>query len=53
MHQLFIVKHGIYNFENMITEELAAEKVYEFAFSFELLRLKGATDSPGNPIAIR
>ena len=53
VHQLFIVKHGIYNLENIITEELAAAKVYEFAFSFAPLRLKGATGSPGNPIAIQ
>ncbi len=53
VHQLFIVKHGIYNLENIITEELAADKVYEFAFSFAPLRLKGASGSPGNPIAIR
>ena len=53
VHQLFIVKHGIYNLENIITEELAADKVYEFAFSFAPLRLKGASGSPGNPMAIR
>ena len=53
VHQLFIVKHGIYNLENIITEELVADKVYEFAFSFAPLRLKGASGSPGNPIAIR
>ncbi len=53
VHQLFIVKHGIYNLENIITEELAADRVYEFAFSFAPLRLKGATGSPGNPIVIR
>ena len=53
VHQLFIAKNGIYNLENIITEELAAAKVYEFAFSFAPLRLKGATGSPGNPIAIR
>ena len=53
VHQLFIAKHGIYNLENIITEELAAAKAYEFAFSFAPLRLKGATGSPGNPIAIR
>ena len=46
VHQLFIVKHGIYNLENIITEELAAAQVYEFAFSFAPLRLKGATGSP-------
>jgi len=30
-----------------------SEKVYEFAFVFAPLRLKGATGSPGNPIAVR
>ncbi|MCH8290590.1 cyclase family protein [Candidatus Poribacteria bacterium] len=53
VHQLFLPKNGIYNLENIITEELAADKVYEFAFIFTPLRLKGATGSPGNPIAIR
>jgi kynurenine formamidase len=53
VHQLFLTKHGIYNLENVITEKLAADKVYEFAFIFAPLRLKGATGSPGNPIAIR
>lgn len=53
VHQLFIVKNGIYNIENIITEELAKEKVYEFAFIYTPLRLKGATGSPGNPIAIK
>jgi kynurenine formamidase len=53
VHQLFIPKHGIYNLENVVTEELARDKVYEFAFIFTPLRLKGATGSPGNPIAIR
>ena len=53
VHQLFIAKNGIYNIENLITAELAADKVYEFAFIFSPLRLKGGTGSPGNPIAIR
>ena len=39
--------------ENLDLEELAKEKVYEFAFIFAPLRLKGATGSPGNPIAVR
>jgi hypothetical protein len=37
----------------MKLEELAADKVYEFAFVFAPLPLKGATGSPGNPVAIR
>jgi kynurenine formamidase len=39
--------------ENLATEALAREEVYEFAFVFAPLRMKGATGSPGNPIAVR
>jgi kynurenine formamidase len=53
VHQLLIPKNGIYIFENLVTEELARDSVYEFAFFFAPLRLKGATGSPGNPLAIR
>jgi len=53
VHQLFIPRNGIYIFENLATEELARDSVYEFAFMFAPLRLKGATGSPGNPLAIR
>ena len=53
VHQLLLVRHGIYNLENLDLEELAQDKVYEFAFVFAPLRLKGATGSPGNPIAVR
>lgn len=53
VHQLLLVRHGIYNLENLDLEALAHDKVYEFAFIFAPLRLKGATGSPGNPIAVR
>ncbi len=53
VHQLLLVQHGIYNLENLDLEELARDRVYEFAFIFAPLRLKGATGSPGNPIAVR
>ena len=53
VHQLFIPRNGIYIFENLVTEELARDSAYEFAFIFAPLRLKGATGSPGNPLAIR
>ena len=53
VHQLLIPKNGIYIFENLVTEELARDRAYEFAFMFAPLRLKGATGSPGNPLAIR
>jgi kynurenine formamidase len=53
VHQLLLPRNGIYIFENLLTEELARDRAYEFAFMFAPLRLKGATGSPGNPIAIR
>jgi kynurenine formamidase len=53
VHQQLLVRHGIYNLENLDLEELAKEKAYEFAFVFAPLRLKGASGSPGNPIAVR
>ncbi len=53
VHQWNLVRHGIYHLENLNLEELAADRVYEFAFIFAPLRLKGATGSPGNPIAVR
>jgi kynurenine formamidase len=53
VHQLLIARNGIYLHENLATEELARDGVYEFAYVFSPLRLKGATGSPGNPIAVR
>ncbi len=53
VHEWLIVRSGIYNLENLDLEGLAADRVYEFAFFFAPLRLKGATGSPGNPIAVR
>lgn len=52
-HQWLLPRHGIYILECLDLAELAKEKVYQFAFVFSPLRLKGATGSPGNPIAIR
>jgi kynurenine formamidase len=53
VHQHLLVRNGIYNIENLDLEELAKDRVYEFAFIFAPLRMKGATGSPGNPIAVR
>lgn len=53
VHQLLIPRNGIYIFENLVTEDLARDRAYEFAFFFAPLKLKGATGSPGNPLAIR
>jgi kynurenine formamidase len=53
VHQHLLVRHGIYLLENLDLSELAADGVTEFAFMFAPLRLKGATGSPGNPIAVK
>jgi kynurenine formamidase len=53
VHQELIVRRGIYNFENLDLAQLAADKVYEFAFMFAPVKFKGATGSPGNPVAIK
>ena len=49
VHQQLIARNGIYIFENLLTDELARDRVYEFAFFFAPLEVKGATGSPGNP----
>jgi kynurenine formamidase len=53
VHQFLLVRHGIYLLENLDLSELAADQCTEFAFVFAPLRLKGATGSPGNPIAVK
>lgn len=53
VHQLLLTRNGIYLHENLNTADLARDGVYEFAYIFVPVPLKGATGSPGSPIAIR
>ena len=53
VHQWDLTRNGVYHLENLDLDELAAAGVHEFCFVFSPLLLKGATGSPGNPIAIR
>ena len=53
VHHDLMLLHGILNLEFMTFESLLADDVYEFLFIFTPLRLKGATGSPGRPLAIR
>ncbi|MDX1579139.1 MAG: cyclase family protein, partial [Gemmatimonadota bacterium] len=53
VHDELTLKHGIFNLELMNFEELLQDGVHEFMFVFTPLRLKGATGSPGRPLAIR
>jgi kynurenine formamidase len=51
-HTLWLAMNGIYINENLDLEALAADRAYEFAWSFNPLPLKGGTGSPGNSVAI-
>ena len=53
VHQIMLTVHGIYQIENMDLEGLSREKVYEFAFIVQPLKIKGGTGSTVAPIAIR
>jgi hypothetical protein len=52
VQQELIMKNG-FNIENLTLEELARDAAYEFLFVFTPVRFKGATGSPGRPLAIR
>jgi kynurenine formamidase len=45
-------KRGVWNLENLDLTQLVADKAYEFLFVWSPLKIKGATGSPGNPMAI-
>lgn len=53
VHTELTMKNGIFNLEWMDFESLLADEVYQFMFIFTPLRIKGATGSPGRPLAIR
>ena len=45
-------KRGIWNLENLDFSQLVADKAHEFLFVWSPLKMKGATGSPGNPMAL-
>ncbi len=45
-------KRGIWLIENLDLSQLVADEAYEFLFVWAPLKIKGATGSPGNPIAM-
>ena len=53
VHQIMLVVNGIHILENMKLDVLAAERVHEFAFVVQPLKIKGGTGSTVAPIAIR
>jgi kynurenine formamidase len=52
VHQIALVVNGIFLLENMKLDELAAKRVYEFAFLVQPLKIKGGTGSTVAPVAI-
>lgn len=51
-HIALQTKRGIWNIENLDLSQLVADKAYEFLFVWSPLKAKGATGSPGNPVAL-
>jgi kynurenine formamidase len=52
-HQIFLVINGIHLLENLKLDELAAKRVYEFAFAMQPLKIQGGSGSTVAPVAIR
>jgi len=52
VHQELIPKNGIFIHENIATERLIDAGVSEFAYIFSPMPTKGATGSPGAPLAV-
>ena len=53
VHQIFLAVNGIHILENLKLDELAAKRVYEFAFTMQPLKIQGASGSTVAPAAIR
>jgi kynurenine formamidase len=52
VHGMLITRNGILIHENMIFDDLIAERKYQFVYVFSPSPIKGATGSTGGPIAI-
>jgi kynurenine formamidase len=53
VHQIMLVVNGIHLLENLKLDDLAAKKVYEFAFVMQPLKAQGFSGSTVAPVAIR
>lgn len=51
-HTQLQTRLGIWNLENVDTESLVKNRIYEGAFIWAPLKMLGATGSPGNPIVL-
>lgn len=52
VHTALLIENGVYILEGVDTEELARRKVYEFCFVALPLKIRGATGSMVDPVAI-
>lgn len=52
VHTLLLIENGIYLFESLYLEELARDEVYEFLFVALPLKIRGATGSMVDPLAV-
>ena len=53
VHQVMITMNGIFLLENLDLEALARDRVHEFAFIIQPLKLNGGTGSTVAPIAVK
>jgi kynurenine formamidase len=51
-HVQLQTRRGIWSLENLDLTQLVDDKAYEFLFVWSPLKMKGATGSPGNPVAL-
>jgi kynurenine formamidase len=52
VHTLLLIQNGIYLMESLDLEELARQQVYEFMFVALPLKIRGATGSMVDPVAV-
>ncbi len=53
VHQMLLTQNGIYILENLVTQELARDRVYEFMFVLTRSKTKGSTAANISPAAVR
>jgi hypothetical protein len=53
VNQLLATEYGVHVLENLLSDELAEDKVYEFIFVLCHAKFRGTTQMQINPVAIR
>jgi kynurenine formamidase len=53
VHQILLAINGVHILENMNTEEMVADKAWEFLFTLGPARITGGVQAIINPIAIK